>query len=238
MIDPEWLVEENKLEARSQSMQTFSNSSMCLDEIKKLIETGAPKEDLLDTLVTNVNTEANQQIYDPNIVHAKKYQSELLLPTFISNNEIVNFDGLRPNSRLSLRPDQLISPDTNSENELDKKCETTCFENDLKREKNIVQCRIASIETLNTSEKASSTDRDLSSINLEINDDDHILIDFDNEFYSNHRSGLHGSRFSLNDNIFSNQFFSDNIKNKIRGNSLNIVYESHAFSLLQSNGNL
>lgn len=77
MIDPDWLIEENKLEARSQSIQTFSNSSMCLDEIKKLIETGAPKEDLLDTLVTNFNTEANQLIQDPDIVHSKKYQSEV-----------------------------------------------------------------------------------------------------------------------------------------------------------------
>ncbi|CAG9801614.1 unnamed protein product [Chironomus riparius] len=231
MIDPEWLVEENKLEARSQSMQTFSNSSMCLDEIKKLIEIGAPKEDLLETLVTNVNTEANQQIYDPNIVHAKKYQSELLLPTFISNNDIVNFDGLRSNSRLSLRPDQLISPETNSENELVKKCETTECEVDLKRETDTIQCRIASIETLNTSEKASSTDLDLSSIDLEMNQDEHTLIDFDNEIYTNHRSGLHGSRFSLNDNIFNNQFYFDGIKNKIRNNSLNIIYESHAFPL-------
>ncbi|XP_070501956.1 monocarboxylate transporter 14-like [Chironomus tepperi] len=245
MIDPEWLVEENKLEARSQSMQTFSNSSMCLDEIKKLIETGAKKEDLLDTLVTNVNTEANQQIYDPDIIHAKKYQSELLLPTFISNNEMVNFDDLRPNSRLSLRPDQLISPETNSETEQEKKCETKDSVDDLKMENNRMQCKIASIETLNTSEKASSTDRDidLSSLNLAINQNEHILIDFHDEFYTSLRSGLHGSRYSLNDKIFSNNSFTNDIKNEIRGNSLNIIYESHAFpinyrSFLQPNEKL
>lgn len=64
MRDPEWLIESNRLESasRSQSMQTFSNSSVCLDEIKKLLEDGAPKEMVLDTLVTNYNTEANQQI--------------------------------------------------------------------------------------------------------------------------------------------------------------------------------
>jgi MFS family permease len=90
MIDPEWLVEENKLEARSQSIQTFSNSSMCLDEIKKLIETGAPREDLLDTLVTNVNTEANQQIQDPNIVHSKKYQSEVSVVKQSKGNYLLN----------------------------------------------------------------------------------------------------------------------------------------------------
>lgn len=62
MRDPDWLIEANRLESRSQSMQTFSNSSVCLDEIKKLLEDGAPKEHVLDTLVTNCNTEANQQI--------------------------------------------------------------------------------------------------------------------------------------------------------------------------------
>lgn len=62
MRDPDWLIEANRLESRSQSMNTFSNSSVCLDEIKKLLEDGAPKEIVLDTLVTNCNTEANQQI--------------------------------------------------------------------------------------------------------------------------------------------------------------------------------
>lgn len=244
MIDPEWLVEENKLEARSQSIQTFSNSSMCLVEIKKLIETGAPKEDLLDTLVTNVNTEANQQISDPNIIHAKKYQSELLLPTYIANDDIVNFDGIRPNSRLSLRPDQLISSATTSENELDKTCEDTVLGEDLNVKNKTTQCRMASLETLNTSEKAPSTDRDidLSSINLAINQNRHT--DFHEEFFSCYRSGLHGSRFSLNDKIFNNPSFTESfIEEKIRGNSLNILYESDIFplnirSLLQPNRNL
>lgn len=62
MRDPDWLIESNRLESRSQSMQTFSNSSVCLDEIKKMLETGTAKETVLDTLVTNFNTEANQQI--------------------------------------------------------------------------------------------------------------------------------------------------------------------------------
>lgn len=62
MRDPEWLIESNRLESRSQSMKTFSNSSVCLDEIKKLLEDGAPNETVLDTLVTNYNTEVNQQL--------------------------------------------------------------------------------------------------------------------------------------------------------------------------------
>lgn len=71
MRDPDWLIESNRLESRSQSMQTFSNSSVCLDEIKKLLETGAPKEAVLDTLVTNYNTEANQQIPGMNLFFSK-----------------------------------------------------------------------------------------------------------------------------------------------------------------------
>lgn len=44
MRDPDWLIEENRLESRTQSELTISNSSVCLDEIKKMLETGAPRE--------------------------------------------------------------------------------------------------------------------------------------------------------------------------------------------------
>lgn len=62
MRDPEWMQESNRLESRSQSMKTFSNSSVCLDEIKKMIDDGAPNEMVLDQLVTSYNTEVNQQL--------------------------------------------------------------------------------------------------------------------------------------------------------------------------------
>ncbi|XP_053675478.1 monocarboxylate transporter 9 [Anopheles nili] len=87
MRDPEWMIEESKLESRAQSIQTFSNSSVYLDEIKKLIETGIPKEHVLDTLVTNVNTEANQVIPPEDPAITKKYQSEVALPTFFTEQE-------------------------------------------------------------------------------------------------------------------------------------------------------
>uniref|UniRef100_A0A2M4BDB2 Putative monocarboxylate transporter n=1 Tax=Anopheles marajoara TaxID=58244 RepID=A0A2M4BDB2_9DIPT len=88
MRDPDWMIEESRLESRAQSIQTFSNSSVCLDEIKKLIETGIPKERVLDTLVTNVNTEANQVIPPPDeSTLTKRYQSEVTLPTFYSEQE-------------------------------------------------------------------------------------------------------------------------------------------------------
>ncbi|KAG5678198.1 hypothetical protein PVAND_007891 [Polypedilum vanderplanki] len=258
MIDPEWLIEENKLEARSQSIQTFSNSSMCLDEIKKLIETGAKKEDLLDTLVTNVNTEANQQIQDPDIMIAKKYQSEVLLPTFISSNELEHaIEGLRSCSRRSLRP-ELISPETishddnfspsyiNNNYSIVKIIPTSTKNNVVEKTDDIeddkisinnqtLKCKIASVETLNSFEKAPSTDRDfeISSMNLSIDDHGRLLTDSD-EFMNRRRSGMHGSRFSLNEIVFTKPYshvdiFKDDLKKSFRGNSLNIVYENESF---------
>lgn len=240
MIDPDWLQEENKLEARSQSIQTFSNSSMCLDEIKKLIETGAPREDLLDTLVTNVNTEANQQIQDPDIVRSKKYQSEVLLPTFISNNDTDLRDGIRSNSRRSLRPDKLISPETISHEEfLSPSLKKTEKRTNIEPQK----CRIASIESLNTFEKIPSTNRDsnFSSLNLSLDDHVNNFSESDDEHFACQRGGMHGSRFSLNENVFANieakntkphsfiDHFKDDLKRNFRGNSLNIVYENEIF---------
>lgn len=62
MRDPDWMIESSRLESRSQSMKTFSNSSVCLDEIKKMIDDGAPNEFVLDQLMTSYNTEVNQQL--------------------------------------------------------------------------------------------------------------------------------------------------------------------------------
>lgn len=103
MRDPDWLIEENRLESRSQSVTTFSNSSVCLEEIKKLLETGVTKEAVLDTLVTNYNTEANQQIGDPMANTMKRYRSELFLPTYLGSQEIDNIYEVKSLSRRSLR---------------------------------------------------------------------------------------------------------------------------------------
>lgn len=226
MIDPDWLVEENKLEARSQSIQTFSNSSMmCLDEIKKLIETGAPKEDVLDTLVTTFNTEANQQIQDPDIVASKKYRSEVLLPTYM----IDDFDGIISTSRRSLHPDKLKSPETISRDEL---LSPLFSKNDSRKPPKPARCAIASVETLNPSEKASTNaDFDEMSLNFSIDEEIHrrSTADSDEGYVTCRRSGMHGSRFSLNETIIAKPSAIDCIKEDLRrsfrGNSLNIVYE-------------
>lgn len=228
MIDPEWLTEENKLEARSQSIQTFSNSSMmCLDEIKKLLETGAPKEDVLDTLVTNFNTEANQQIQDPSIIASKKYQSEVLLPTYVTNDS-EHFDGIRSSSRRSLHPDKLKSPETISRDEL----LTPLFSKiETRAEPDVLRCKIASVETLNSSEKASTNaDFDTISLNLSIDDNARSFAGSDEGYVTCRRSGTHGSRFSLNETIIARpsaiDAFKDDLRRSFRGNSLNIVYEN------------
>lgn len=232
MIDPEWLSEENKLEGRSQSTQSFSNSSMCLYEIKKLLETGAPKEDVLDTLVTNFNTEANQQIKDMGDIGAsKKYQSEVLLPTFISNDSD-HFDGIKSSSRRSLHPDKLKSPETISRDEL----LSPLFSKTPNRStSNAVRCKIASVESLNPSEKASTNaDFDTNSMNLSIDDEQRkSLADSDEGYVTCRRSGMHGSRFSLNEIIIAKpsaiDVFQDDLRRSFRGNSLNIVYENESF---------
>lgn len=226
MIDPEWLIEENKMERRSQnsSIQTFSNSSMGLDEIKKLLETGAPKEDVLDTLVTNYNTEANQQILDFQIVAPKKYQSELLLPTFLDSE---HYDGIKSSSRRSLHPDKLKSPETISRDEL---LSPLLCKLSSKKENQPKQCKIASIETLNPSEKESFNDFDSISLNVSLDEVRRSFADSDEGYVTNKRSGMHGSRFSLNETIISKpsaiDAFKEDLRKSFRGNSLNIVYEN------------
>lgn len=142
MRDPEWLIEENKLESRSQSIQTFSNSSVCLDEIKKLLDSGARKEDVLETLVTTYNTEANQQITAEE-THEKKYQSELHLPTYVYDDEFGHPHGSRRSLRVKKNGE--ISHDIFPNTKLPQ----TEEEKDEKR-------NLASVETLSPSEKAST----------------------------------------------------------------------------------
>ncbi|XP_050073793.1 uncharacterized protein LOC126561592 [Anopheles maculipalpis] len=145
MRDPEWMIEESKLESRAQSIQTFSNSSVYLDEIKKLIETGIPKEHVLDTLVTNVNTEANQVIPPDDSAINKRYQSEVALPTFFSEQEQ---QGARGTGNLHASNRSL------RHNVLTKEA--------FKRSGRLVQAkaRLASTETLNSYEKLSDEDDD------------------------------------------------------------------------------
>lgn len=198
MIDPEWLVEENKLGTRSQSIQTFTNSSMNLDEIKKMIETGEPKEEVLETLLTNFNTDANQQIADNSFVGLKKFQSEILFPTFV-------LSGLQVSRSNTIDDFEQDKQTVSSTDEVNVKTEETLVNNCDSTAK---KCKIASAESLNTFEKMSSTNRayDLSSLNLdelyELESND-VLIDVDERLYYQSRGGIHGSRLSLNEKIIA-----------------------------------
>lgn len=229
MIDPDWLTEENKLEKRSQSIQTFSNSSvMCLDEIKKLLEKGeVAKDEVLDTFTLLLNTEANQQI-ESDIVTAKKYQSELLLPTFINSE----YEGVKSSSRRSLHPEKLKSPSSTQQSEL----LSPLFINEKQYTKKN-KCALASLETLNSSEKVSyaANNFSFSSLNCDLDDENRDSMDnfatlYDDEEIQK-RSGMHGSRYSLNETIIA-KFTSDFDRNKFesltahRGNSLNIIFNN------------
>lgn len=237
MRDPDWLIESNRLESRSQSMQTFSNSSVCLDEIKKMLETGAAKETLLDTLVTNFNTEANQQIPgkipliptdilvktfvnclisnafflhpDPDEHINKKYRSELLLPTYLAAPDFDANGAPRYGSRRSLRkkPEEMIA----SRNEILSIVKPIADTNSIKH-------NLASTETLNASEKIPSFNEmgavgDHLSLNISEPSDEEFVRFNDN---------VNTSRLSLQESPVHK---IDDLRSSFRGNSLDILFE-------------
>lgn len=223
MRDPDWMIEESKLESRSQSMLTFSNSSVCLDEIKKLIEGGVAKEHLLDTLVTNVNTEANQVIPPDDNVICKKYQSELTLPTYMKQNELLQPLPPSGGSRRSLRQAILAK-------EAFKKLE--------EEEPNPQHAKLASSETLNSYEKISSTgyndddDRNLKTslrtLSVASLDEGYLSCQRQRELQSH--GG--GSTWSLDEATLAARIAQDDEENRrsFRGTSLDVVYENEIFN--------
>lgn len=225
MRDPDWMVEENRLESRSQSVTTFSNSSICLDEIKKLLDEGAPNVDVLDKLVTNLNTEANQQIPVPETIRAeKKYKSEMCLPRFTDSRLNVHIDTTINHSRRSLRR---------------KKDEEAVSPQDLlgSIRKNVVvrshDRHLASAETLNPEYEDYMRER-------EGDYDDHhddssigaMSLCSLNDAQSHRWSGskLLGSRLSLDENMIlrsaHDMDIEDEMRKSFRGNSLDVVYET------------
>lgn len=233
MRDPDWMIEESRLESRSQSVATFSNSSICLDEIKKLLDAGADNEDVLDTLVTNFNTEANQQIPVPEkIMSEKKYKSEMCLPKFTDSRLNVAVDTTINNSRRSLRR---------------KKDEVALSPQDLLRvgvgqplpKKSVVVLshdrHLASAETMNQSEYEdymnhrghySEDDEEQDSIGA-------VSLTSINDHHSHRWSGskmLGSSRLSLDENMINRSTngtdIEEEMKKSFRGNSLDVVYET------------
>lgn len=216
MRDPDWLIEENQLESRSESVQTFSPqaSNLCLDEIKKLIETGAPREDILDTLVTNYNTEANQKIgaeYD--IVAPRKYLSEVFLPTYLAHShDLEQLQEKRYPSRRSLKQPFLPrDPVSGVSGDEDQSRQT---------------CTLASKETLDTWEKVSSND------SISILSDPQQSI---NDVYGQHlhKNMVHGSRYSLDETLILKKpidRFKQELERGMRGASLDVVRENEIFN--------
>lgn len=224
MRDPDWMIEESKLESRSQSMLTFSNSSVCLDEIKKLIEVGVAKEHLLDTLVTNVNTEANQVIPPDDPVICKKYQSELTLPTYIKQNELLQpLPQNTAGSRRSLRQ-AILAKEAFKKLEEEEPTEPAHH------------AKLASSETLNSYEKISSEDDD-ASLNLKTSLQTLSVASLDEGYLSCQRqrelqSRGGGSTWSLDEAALAARIAQDDEENRrsFRGTSLDVVYENEIFN--------
>lgn len=206
MRDPDWLIEENRLESRTQSELTISNSSVCFDDIKKMLETGAPREAVLETLVTNVNTEANQQIDDPERTLAcKKYRSDTHLPTYLSSPDLEM--GACHGSRRSLRRKNQdgISKDDIFSSLLSYETKSPLS---IKRNSRY----LASFETLSLSEKLSSLDETESNKSL--------------DKYLASQSLQLGSRLSLDESMLNNVVSERvDLHFSVRGNSLGTLLE-------------
>lgn len=210
MRDPDWLIEENRLVSRSQSELTISNSSVCLDEIKKMLETGAPREAVLETLVTNVNTEANQQIGDPEkALASKKYRSETHLPTFLSSPE--SDVGACHGSRRSLR--RKDHEGLSRDDVFSSLISYDAAKSPPPYDQNAVSKHIASSESLNASEKMSCS-TDSGSIKSY-------------EDCLRPTLGQLGSRYSLDESMINNNVNGERVDLhfSVRGNSLGTLLE-------------
>lgn len=224
MRDPDWLIEENRLESRSQSMLTVSNSSVCLVEIRKMLEIGTPGEAVLDTLVTNVNTEANQQIYNLDKSNAlKKYRSETLLPTYLFSHDFESDVAINLGSRRSLRRK---TEDNCTKENIFSISTVQSPPSDAQSNRSRFLKHLASAETLNASEKYS------------FGDDDSVLSE---DYVSNTKiSPKYTSRFSLDETMMIKQQRSHSQEKldseyKMRGNSLGALLETD--NLIDRNGN-
>lgn len=229
MRDPDWLIEENRLESRSQSVTTFSNSSVCLEEIKKLLDTGITKEAVLDTLVTKNNTEANQQIDDPLDTGLKRYRSELFLPTFLSAQELDSICEVKSLSRRSLRHregaeapsrENLLSMSSGAAayaptaTVLGSPDDTLMGGIPHEVAEAAKKSYLASIETLSPSEKR-STIAGTPNGSLRSSDEGYLTQKHNETHYA-------GSRYSLNENIFMAKHTTPSISNlKSNGNRHN-----------------
>lgn len=224
MRDPDWLIEENRLESRSQSVTTFSNSSVCLEEIKKLLDTGITKEAVLDTLVTKNNTEANQQIDDPLDTGLKRYRSELFLPTFLSTHELDSVCEVKSLSRRSLRHkegaeapsrDNLLSMSSGAaayatEPILGSPDDTLMGGIAPEVAEAAKKSYLASIETLSPSEKR-STIAGTPNGSLRSSDEGYLTQKHNEATYAS-------SRYSLNENLFMAKHNTPSLSNlKVNG---------------------
>lgn len=214
MRDPDWLIEENRLEneSRSRSILSISSSSGCLTEIRKMLETGTSGEAVLDTLVTNANNQKTNNFEKTNLM-ANRYRSESILPTY------TDFDGSHPTyyDHNSKRKISKIISEFSSENLIftipasqHSNNQDDCFKTDEKPIQR-KQKLLASMETLNDSEKYSVP-----------NSDDNLCDDI---FPISNSSKMHKSTLSLDEHVLC----SDRVRGseqKLRGNSLDAILEN------------
>lgn len=210
MRDPDWLTEENHLDSQSQSMLTVSNSSVFLGDIKKMLETGAPGETVLDTLVTNVNTEANQQIQDLDDIYiTRKYHSEHHLPTYFYSHDF-DYEIDHHGSRRSLRHKD------NESVSRDNIFSTSTLKSPQQKSEELLpkDRHLASAETLNASEKNSISNEG-------------SIATYDDYLHPMNNERKYGSRLSLDETLFKKWRDNKNqLTHNLRGNSLGTLLEN------------
>lgn len=200
MRDPDWLIEENRLE--NLSRLTVSNSSVCLTEIRKMLETGTSGEEVLDTLVTNVGSQQQKASAADRPTMISRYCSEAVLPTYI------DFDGARLSyghvseaNTIDIAhrlPDEFVCTMPN--------CSTATVDGHSQR----IRTHLASMETLNESDKYSCAS------------DSHGSLD--KMFLVSDAAKLHKSTQSLDER----KLYMDAIRgpSSIKGSSMDAILEN------------
>lgn len=202
MRDPDWLIEENRLENLSRSNLTVSNSSVCLTEIRKMLETGTSGEEVLDTLVTNVGSQQQKTNAGDRPTMISRYCSEAVLPTYI------DFDVLRSSFGHASEANtvDIVNRLSNEFVCTVPNCTSAVSYSHSQR----IQKHLASMETLNESEKFSLPSESHGSL--------------DRMFLVSESAKLHKSTQSLDDR----RLYMDTIAGQpsIKGSSMDAILEN------------
>ncbi|XP_023159172.1 uncharacterized protein LOC101453379 [Ceratitis capitata] len=98
MRDPDWLIEEKRLEKEAEDIaDTYRNSIVNREDIRKMLDTGASKEAVLESLVAQAHPPLNRAGKND----IKRLRSEMFFPTFLGSQNLDCIYETNSNSRRS-----------------------------------------------------------------------------------------------------------------------------------------